>query len=87
MNFKNYMEDVVFEVYEEFIAKHPEYCNCERCRSDVIAIALRKLHGMYAVSREGEIFTKISREDRQIRADALIVIIEAVNRVAQSPNH
>lgn len=87
MNFKNYMEDVVLEVYREFAAKNPQYCSCERCSADAIVIALKKLKGMYAVSQEGEIFTKVSREDRQIRADALVVIIEAVRLVASQPNH
>lgn len=87
MNFKNYMEDVVYEVYQEFAKNHPEYCSCERCSADTMVIALKKLKGMYAVSQEGEIFTKVSREDRQIQADALIVIIEAAQLVAKQPNH
>ncbi|HOJ77941.1 MAG TPA: late competence development ComFB family protein [Bacillota bacterium] len=87
MNFKNYMEDVVLEVYKEFISKNPQYCGCERCSADTMVIALKKLKGLYAVSQEGEIFTKVSCEDRQIRADALIVIIEAATMVSQNPNH
>ena len=55
--------------------------------ADTIAIALTKLKGKYAVSPEGEIFAKISRDDRQVRADALIVIIEAIQQVGRQPNH
>lgn len=87
MGFKNYMEDVVLEVYQEFKNLHPEYCSCERCSADTMAIALTKLHGKYAVSPEGEIFAKISREDRQVRADVLVVIMEAAKQVAKQPNH
>ena len=87
MNFKNYMEDVVLEVFHQFTSKNPQYCSCERCTADTVVIALKKLRGMYAVRQEGEIFTKVSREDRQIRADALVVIIEAVQIVANQPNH
>lgn len=87
MSFKNYMEDVVFEVYQEFIKNHPEFCHCDRCNADTMVIALKKLKGMYAVSQEGAIFTNVSREDRQVRADALIVIMEAARRVAENPNH
>jgi len=81
------MEDVVTEVCKEFLKVNSEYCSCERCTADVIAIALTNLKGKYAVSLEGEIFTKVSCEERQVRADALIVVIEAAQLVSQQPNH
>lgn len=84
---KNYMEDVVLSVYDEFRAKYPKFCNCERCKADTIAIALTKLKGRYAVSPEGEIFAKLSRDDRQVRADALVVLMEAAELVSKQPNH
>ncbi len=87
MGLKNYMEDVVTEVCQEYLKANPEYCSCERCMADTIAIALTKLKGKYAVSLEGEIFTKVSCEERQVRADALIVVIEASQLVRQQPNH
>lgn len=86
-NFKNYMEDVVVDVYKEFQNNYPQYCNCPRCSADILVLALSKLKGRYAVSPEGEIFAKLSREDRQVRADALVMIIEAAEIVAKQPNH
>jgi competence protein ComFB len=87
VNFKNYMEDVVSDVYQELLNRTPELCKCDRCRQDVIALALTRLHGKYAVSAEGEIFAKLSREDRQVRATALVEILEAVKTVKEHPNH
>jgi competence protein ComFB len=87
LNFRNYMEDVVREVYAEMIRLNPQYCSCERCKLDTMLIALKHLKGMYAASLEGEIFTKLSRDDRQIRTDALIVLMEAAEQVAKNPNH
>jgi competence protein ComFB len=87
LNFRNYMEDVVREVYNDMIAKNDRFCKCERCRIDTMLIALKRLKGMYAGSLEGEIFTKLSRDDRQVRADALIVLMEAAEQVAKHPNH
>ncbi len=84
---KNYMEDVVREVFVEFQRQYPEFCMCDRCQSDTIAIALSNLKGRYAVSPEGEVFAKLSREDRQVRADALLIIIEAAKQVAANPHH
>jgi competence protein ComFB len=81
------MEDVVREVYDDMIAKNDRFCKCERCRIDTMLIALKRLKGMYAGSLEGEIFTKLSRDDRQVRADALIVLLEAAEQVAKHPNH
>lgn len=88
MNFKNYMEDVVVEVYnQDFRKNYPQYCSCDRCSTDTMVIALTKLKGKYAVSPTGEIFAKLSREDRQVRTDALLAIIEAADLVAKNPNH
>lgn len=87
MGFKNYMEDVIVEVYNDYKKRHLNYCTCDRCMADTIAIALTKLRGKYAVSPEGEIFAKISRDDRQVRADALVVILEAIQQVGKQPNH
>ena len=87
MNFKNYMEDVILDIYNEYKQHNFNYCTCERCTADTIALALTKLKGKYAVSFEGEIFAKISRDDRQVRADALVVILEAIEQVGKKPNH
>jgi competence protein ComFB len=87
MKFKNYMEDVVQEVFLEFLNTHQGYCTCERCKVDTITYALNKLKGKYAVTPEGEIFVKLARDDRQVRADAMIVIIEAAEQVAKNPKH
>lgn len=87
MSLKNYMEDVVDSVYQEFLKREPDFCKCARCRQDVQALALTHLRGKYAVSPEGEVFAKISREDRQVRADALVAIIEAAKAVRNAPNH
>ena len=87
MTYKNYMEDVVDDVYEEFKKRYPSYCICERCATDTKLLALTKLKGKYAASLQGEVFARLSREDRQVRADVLLVVIEAANMVAKQPNH
>lgn len=84
---KNYMEDVVVAVYDDYLHRHPEICQCEQCRLDVIALALTRLRGMYAASPEGEILTRVARDDRQIRADALIAVMEALRVVSGKPRH
>jgi competence protein ComFB len=87
LNFRNYMEDVVREVYDDMIRINPQFCKCERCKVDTMLIALKQLKGMYAASLEGEIFIKLSRDDRQIRTDALVVLLQSAEQVAKNPNH
>jgi competence protein ComFB len=81
------MEDVVCEVYDEMIRINPQFCTCERCKLDTMLIALKELKGMYAASLEGEIFAELSRDDRQIRTDALVILLQAAERVTNNPNH
>ena len=81
------MEDVVVEVYRDFIIRNPRFCSCDRCRIDTITLALTKLHGKYAASKEGEVLAKVSRDDRQVRTDALVVVMEAAETVANNPKH
>ena len=87
MHLKNYMEDVVVTVYEEFIRQHQELCHCRQCQLDTIALALTHLRGLYAATAEGDVLTRVAREERQIRADALVAIIEAGRTVASRPQH
>ncbi len=87
MQLRNYMEDVVVTVYDEYAGEHAELCRCPQCRMDTIALALTRLRGMYAATPEGDVLTRISRDDRQVRADALIAVIVAVRTVSERPQH
>ena len=40
---KNYMEDVVKEILQDLVKVQPIHCQCERCRNDIIALALSSL--------------------------------------------
>ncbi len=87
MKFKNYMEDVVVEVYQEFTKRYPKYCSCNRCKTDTIALALTNLRGKYASSLEGEVLAKVARDDPQVRTDALVALMIAAEIVASNPKH
>lgn len=84
---KNFMEDVILEVFREVVKNHPDFCECEKCKRDVLAIALSKIRGRYAVSPEGEIIARVEQSDRQVRADALLAVMQAVEQVAARPRH
>lgn len=84
---KNYMEDVIREVFTDLLKTNPDFCRCEKCKRDVMAIALSKIKGSYAVSPEGEIFARVEQTDRQVRTDALLAVMEAMRQVTARPRH
>jgi len=87
MSLKNFMEDVVQEVFQDVKDLRPDVCTCNRCRDDVIALALSKLKGRYATTPEGEIFARVEQSDRQVRTDALLAVMQAVDVVSKNPKH
>lgn len=84
---KNYMEDVAREVLEEIKGMRPEVCFCEICVQDILALALSRLKGKYAVTAEGEIFARVAQSDRQVRADALVAVMESMEVITKNPRH
>ncbi|MDI6870006.1 MAG: late competence development ComFB family protein [Bacillota bacterium] len=87
MQFRNYMEDVVKQVFEEYLQRDPSFCRCERCRRDTIVMTLNQLRGKYVGSPEGEIRAAVSTADRQAKADAMLALLSAVEKVKAHPHH
>lgn len=87
MGLKNFTEEVALEVLNEIKGMHPNCCFCEKCTQDILAIALTRLKGKYAVTREGEIFARVEQSDRQVRADALLAVMEGIDKVSKRPKH
>lgn len=87
MTMKNYMEDVVKEVLQEIERIQPLTCQCGRCRADIVALALSGLKGKYATTPAGEIFARVEQSDRQVRTDALLAVMQAVEIVSKKPRH
>ena len=84
---KNYMEDVVLEVLDVALRLNPDFCRCEKCRKDVVLIALSNIKGSYASSPVGEIFARVEQSDRQVRTDVLLAVMQALRQVAAYPRH
>lgn len=87
MSLKNFMEDVVKEVFQDVKRVRSDLCPCNRCREDVVALALSKIKGRYATTPEGEIFARVEQSDRQVRTDALLAVMQAVDVVSKNPKH
>lgn len=84
---KNVMEDLVWLLMKDTLAKWPEVCNCEICRFDIAAITLNTLRPRYAVRAKGEALSRTSELELQHRADVYSALTRAVILVNQNPRH
>jgi competence protein ComFB len=85
-NLKNYMEDVVARVADKYL-KDSDICQCEKCRLDVMALALNDLPPAYVVTQRGEIFAAIDSTYPQSQVDAEVAVLNAIEMVKTSPKH
>jgi competence protein ComFB len=83
---KNSMEDVVAYKADE-VVKLMNICQCEKCRLDIIAIALNNLPSKYVVTDKGELYTKVRELETQFSVDVETEIVKAAISVNKSPRH
>ena len=87
MEVKNYMELYVWDMLDRVLAKQEKVCKCERCRYDIVALALNDLPPRYVVSEKGETYTRAKSLEQQFMIDVIAKITQAANVVAQHPRH
>lgn len=83
---KNYMEELVSTKTDELL-KFMNMCQCEKCRLDIIAIALNELPTKYVVSEKGELYTKLNELEQQFEIDVETAIVKAAVLVSKNPKH
>lgn len=83
---KNYMEELVSTKTDELL-KFMNICQCEKCRLDIIAIALNELPTKYVVSEKGELYTKLNELEQQFEIDVETAIVKAAVLVSKNPKH
>lgn len=83
---KNYAEVVITELATRLI---PEYglCRCDKCRLDVIALALNQLSPQYVVTEKGALLASADILVMQKSTDYLSAVLSAVRMVESSPRH
>ncbi|NLZ90682.1 MAG: late competence development ComFB family protein [Clostridiales bacterium] len=87
MKIRNYMEDVVVHLLYNLVKERADICKCEKCLSDIAAIALNRLPPHYVVSEKGEVYSKVLNMSIQFEADVTTAILEAIERVSKNPRH
>lgn len=83
---KNFMEELVVKKTGELL-KLMNMCQCEKCRLDIIAIALNELPAKYVVSEKGELYTKLNELEQQFEIDVETAIVKAAVLVSKNPKH
>ncbi len=61
-------------------------CRCDRCKEDIVAIALNNLKPMYMVATKDEITQKIHKL-KDIGSEVTTEVIKAVLTVRKNPRH
>lgn len=84
----NVMEHLVEEITDEmFNMPNVDMCICDRCKADVIALALNHLSPKYVVSEKGRVFSELENCTFQMRAEVLTEVIKAMEKVKENPSH
>ncbi len=86
---KNALEGAVRSIHRELMKKHAEFCTCERCEDDVMALALNQTKPRYVSENAsiGSIVTGVHLSYDQLRAELTVLVFDAMRRVAKSPRH
>lgn len=79
----NVMESAVLSKLESVLSRF-QCCRCDRCKKDIVALALNKLPPKYMVLTDGQQPPDI---DPQTNAQVVTAMIQAVIRVRAKPRH
>lgn len=82
----NYTEEVVIRKTDE-ILQHMNICSCEKCRLDIMAIALNNLPAKYVVTEIGHVYSKIKELEQQYGVDIETEVTKAAVFVSNNPKH
>lgn len=86
MQLKNCMEDSV-ERYIDDIINELDMCTCDKCRLDVMAIALNNLPPQYTVTKDGALYNKVKTMESQFRTKIIAEITKAAKIVMKDAKH
>jgi hypothetical protein len=84
---KNLVEEAVRDTHAELLRRNAGYCPCSQCADDVVTYVLNQLRPRYTNTAKGWALANLELRSDQGRADLAVRVLEAMNRVAQSPRH
>lgn len=84
----NAMEPIVSHIFEDnFVKTGILACDCDKCQTDIVLLALNQLPPRYTSSHQGEAYIKAVFQEAQMQSDVLRELAKAVQVVEARPNH
>jgi competence protein ComFB len=85
---KNLLEGAIESIYGDMRSQYPDFCDCENCRTDVMAFALNAARPRYGGGADvGHALMTLDLQKDQTRATIAVLVLDAMRRVAASPRH
>jgi competence protein ComFB len=87
MKIQNYMEDVVQDELELLLSERDNICKCQKCKYDMMVLALNHLPPQYVITNRGRLYTKLNEQEAQFKADVVKELTKAITKVSRNPQH
>lgn len=82
----NVMEEVVQGVLQQYEKELHLTCNCDRCKDDILAIALNEIPPRYIVNTKLSPYIRATHvADRQGATNILSTVVKAARIVSENP--
>jgi competence protein ComFB len=81
------MEDAVEDELDQLLADIDDICKCQRCKMDIMVFALNRLPPKYVITDKGRLYTKLTEQEMQFRADVIKELTKAIMKVSKNPQH
>ena len=87
MELHNLIEDDVISAIKRLSGSIGDYCNCDKCKMDVAALALNNLKPKYVVTEKGNLLGRANNMNQQFNADVTLEVTKAITIVGENPQH
>ena len=84
---KSPLERAVRDVHVKLTEQQPEFCACEQCADDVVAMVMNQIRPRYTTTGLGYAVEAADLDTDQVRAQLSVLVFEAMRRVAEQPRH
>ncbi|MCD7034454.1 late competence development ComFB family protein [Metabacillus sp. GX 13764] len=81
----NVMEQIMADLLDTHLKSLQMNCTCEKCQSDVLALALNRTTPRYVTERAGTTYVKAAFIDKQEATSLIIILAECAKLVSDNP--
>ena len=83
----NLIEDDVINAINKLESTVDNWCNCDKCKLDIAALALNNLKPKYVVTEKGTLLGRANNMNQQFNTDVLLEVTKAIKVVGNNPQH